>query len=214
MNLTKIKQKLKKNNTQGLALDIDETLSWTVGFWVEQLQREIGNPENLSIQEMVIKYKYVQNVPYWNTSKATNLINDYMHSNDIQEILPLIENSNSAIQKINKKTPISLYITARPESVLEGTRKWLKKHNFPDIPIIARPKNIAFEISKEWKAKTLERLYPEIIGIIDDNPGFVSALSSTYKGIVYLYDNIEHPRTDIHIVPCKTWEDVLKKIIT
>lgn len=214
MNLTTIKQDLKKNNTQGLALDIDETLSWTVGFWVEQLQREIGNPENLSIQEMVIKYKYVQNVPYWNTSKATNLINDYMHSNDIQEILPLIENSNSAIQKINKKTPISLYITARPESVLEGTRKWLKKHNFPDVPIIARPKNIAFEISKEWKAKTLEKLYPEIIGIIDDNPGFVSALSVTYKGTVYLYDNIEHPRTDIHIVPCKTWNDVLKKIIT
>ena len=214
MNLTKIKQDLKKNNTQGLALDIDETLSWTVGFWVEQLQREIGNPENLSIQEMVTKYKYVQNVPYWNTSKATNLINDYMYSNDIQEILPLIENSNSTIQKINKKTPISLYITARPESVLEGTRKWLKKHNFPDVPIIARPKNIAFEISKEWKAKTLEKLYPEIIGIIDDNPGFVSALSSTYKGTVYLYDNIEHPRTDIRIVPCKTWEDVLKKIIT
>ena len=90
MDLAKVKENLKKNNMRGLALDIDETLSWTVGFWVEQLQKEFGNPENLSTQELVTKYRYVQSVPYWQTSKATRLINNYMHSNDIQEILPLM----------------------------------------------------------------------------------------------------------------------------
>ena len=32
------KKKLKEKNKRGLVLDIDETLSWTMGHWVGQMQ--------------------------------------------------------------------------------------------------------------------------------------------------------------------------------
>jgi len=54
----------------GLAVDIDETLSWTIGYWIEEMQNKFGNPENLTIKEMVEKYRYTQNVPYWQHEEA------------------------------------------------------------------------------------------------------------------------------------------------
>jgi hypothetical protein len=41
-------------------LDIDETLSWTIAFWVERMQKLFGNPERLSVKEMAEKYKLAQ----------------------------------------------------------------------------------------------------------------------------------------------------------
>ena len=34
-------------NETGLGVDIDETLSWTVGRWAKEMQKLFGNPENL-----------------------------------------------------------------------------------------------------------------------------------------------------------------------
>ena len=42
----------------GLGVDIDETLSWTVGYWMEEMQKLFGNPESLSVRDMVAKYRY------------------------------------------------------------------------------------------------------------------------------------------------------------
>lgn len=50
--------------TIGLAVDIDETLSWTLKYWVEKMAEKFGNPENLSVLEIIKKYRYSQNVPY------------------------------------------------------------------------------------------------------------------------------------------------------
>lgn len=212
MNLAKLKSVLKENKTRGLALDIDETLSRTTRFWMEQLQKRFGNPENLTPDALMEKYGYAENVPYWQIPEALKLMDLYRHSNEFQETIPLIENSNFVIQKINERMPIAIYITARPSVVEEGTKKWLAKHNFPEAIIITRPKNVSVEKTSEWKTRILENLYPEIIGIIDDQPALVNAFSKDYKGTIYLYNNIEHPRTDIHIVPCKTWDDVFKKV--
>ena len=56
--------------TQGLALDIDETLSSTNRFWIQTLTEKFGNPENLSCEEIVSMYRYTQNVPFWQTDHA------------------------------------------------------------------------------------------------------------------------------------------------
>lgn len=207
-----LKQYLQQKKIRGLALDIDETLSWTVGFWVEKLQQIFGNPENLSVKELVFKYRYTQNVPYWQTEEALKWMKDHRHSDEIQGMLPLIENSNTIVQKINEIIPIVFYVTTRPETVIGGTQKWLKKHNFPDVKIIAKPLNVDTKDGNKWKARVLEELYPEIVGIIDDNPSLVDHLSKDYKGSIYLYDNIDHIRKDINIIPCKTWEDIFTKV--
>ncbi len=58
----------------------------------------------------------------------------------------------------------------------------------------------------------LEYLYPQIVGIVDDNPGLTNFFGKKYKGVVYLYDNVETKRKDINIIPCENWEMVAKKV--
>jgi hypothetical protein len=105
--------------------------------------------------------------------------------------------------------PIVAYLTVRPQLVLTATAKWLKKHNLPEATIIARPDNIPYEQGNIWKAAMLEKLYPQIIGIVDDNPGLVDALSETYPGVVFMYGRVDHPKKRINIIPSKTWQDVV-----
>lgn len=213
MNQTEaLKKQLATNGITGLALDIDETLAWTIGYWVERMQEKFGNPEDLSVPEIIAKYRYTQNVPYWRTDEAIAWMDEHRNSNEIQEMLPLIQGADSAIQDIQKSIPIVAYMTTRPQVVVPGTEIWLKKHGFPSAPIFARPAEVHVTDGNGWKASLLQELYPRVAGIIDDNPSLVSSLSADYKGTVYLYDNAESPRQDIAVVACESW-DKLKNII-
>lgn len=196
---------------KGLAVDIDETLSWTIGYWIEEMQNKFGNPENLTIKEMVEKYRYTQNVPYWQHEEALQWIDEKINSNETQESLPLIEGSSAYLNRINKIIPIVTYITIRPERVLEGTKNWLTKHNFPLAPVICRPNKLAYSNGNEWKAKILEELYPRVLGIIDDNAKLLQFLSPNYKGKVFMYDhndNLGFP----FAVACKDWLTVYNEV--
>lgn len=195
----------------GLAVDIDETLSWTIGYWIEEMQKRFGNPENLTVKEMVEKYRYTQNVPYWQNEEALEWVDEKINCSKTQESLPLIEGSSAYLNRINEIIPIAAYVTIRPERVLEGTKNWLAKHNFPAAPVICRPNGLLHSGGSEWKAKVLEDLYPQIIGIIDDNAKLLQSLSSGYKGKVFLYDhhdNLGFP----FAVACKDWLTVYKEV--
>jgi len=50
----------------------DETLSWTIGYWIEEMQNKFGNPENLTVKEMVEKYRYTQMYLIGSTLKRLN----------------------------------------------------------------------------------------------------------------------------------------------
>lgn len=204
-------ENLPKIEITGLAVDIDETLSYTIGHLVSKLQENFGNPENLSVKEIIEKYRYTQNVPYWQHAEAKEWIDKEIHSNELQENLPLIEDANIYLNKINKIIPIAAYITVRPTSVLDGTRTWLKKHDFPEATIITRPPHVAHTDGNAWKAQLLHHLYPQILGIIDDNAKLVEFLDKNYKGVVFLYD---HHSSDsmLNIIPCPTWLKVFEEI--
>jgi hypothetical protein len=195
----------------GIAVDIDETLSWTIGYWVQEMQKKFGNPENLTVKEMIEKYRYTQNVPYWQHSEALVWVDEKINSNETQENLPLIEGSSEYLNKINKIIPIVAYITIRPERVLAGTKNWLKKHNFPEAPIICRPDDIVHGNGSEWKAKILEKLYPNVLGIIDDNAKLLESLNKDYPGKVFLYDHSSHYDFSFAIA-CKNWSEVYEEI--
>jgi len=195
----------------GIAVDIDETLSWTIGYWVEEMQRKFGNPENLTVKEMVEKYRYSQNVPYWQHEEALKWIDEMINSSEAQESLPLIEGSSAYLTRINEIIPIVAYITARPERVIEGTKNWLTKHNFPLAPVICRPNELEHSSSHEWKAKIIEELYPKVLGIIDDNAKLLQFISSDYKGKIFMYehhDNLGFP----YAVACKDWFTVYEEV--
>ncbi len=200
-----------QNIKKGLMVDIDETLSWTVGFLVEQMQKKFGNPENLSVKEMIEKYRYTQNVPYWQSVEALQWVKEKLHSNELQEELPLIKDANIYLNKIDEVIPVSAYITIRPEVILSGTQKWLDKHNFPKVRIICRPANIDHKDGNKWKAEILEKSYPNIVGIIDDNVKLSEFLSKDYKGVIFLYDH-SIIKSDLNVIPCRNWEKVYEEV--
>lgn len=202
-----------KKISRGLALDIDETLSITGIQIVEKLQERYGNPENLSKYEIMEKYKHTSNVPYWKSVEIREWHHSYIQSDELYENVNLIENSNHIVQKVDTIIPISCYLTARPENTIETTRQWLKKHNFPEREIICRPMHIAYEDGNKWKAAELLKFYPDILGIVDDNPGLIDALPPEYKGTIFLYSHLQYDiTTPINVIPCIDWEAVYDKI--
>jgi len=207
-----LKKSLKLAGVNGLALDVDETLSFTIGYMINELMVCLGNPENLTVEEIIEKYKHTDNIPYWQGEKAEEILENIRNSNEIQGELPLIKNSNSIVNKINKIVPISAYITVRPSTILNGTKLWLQNNNFPKATVITKPDKVLRKEGNQWKAKVLEYLYPEILGIVDDNPDLAKYLSKSYKGTIFLYNNTEIMNKDIRIISCKDWEMVLLNI--
>jgi len=195
----------------GIAVDIDETLSWTVGYWFKEMIKLFGNPEKLSVKKLISKYRYTQNVPYWQTPRALAWIEDLRHSNELQKVLPLIKNANHYLNKINKILPVAVYLTPRPEMIIHGTRAWLSKYHFPKASVICRPLSWKGNHAL-WKAKTLFKLYPKVFGIIDDNPELLKFFGPKYKGTIYLYDNKNIKRKDIKVVCAKNWRSLYNKI--
>ncbi len=198
---------------KGIAVDIDETLSWTLKYWVEKMMDKFGNPENLTVIELIKKYRYSQNVPYWQTPEAEKWMEEHRNANAVQELLPIIEGSPLYLNKINHIIPISMYLTIRPENVRLGTLNWLKKHGFPNAQIVMRPHNIHMKDGNEWKAKILKKYYPKIVGIIDDNPAVLKYLSPDYEGAVFLFDSNTSERQDIDVYPCPSWQHVYDFIL-
>ena len=207
-----LKKRLKFMGVKGLALDIDETLSFTIGYMIEKLMEGLGNPENLTVEEIIKKYRHTDKIPYWQGEKAEEILESIRNSNEIQRELPLIKNADSTVNKINKIVPISAYITVRPKIIIKGTKLWLQKNNFPVAMVITKPDKILRKDGNEWKAKVLEYLYPEVVGIVDDNPDLAKYLSKSYKGTVFLYNNTEVLNKDIRVISCKDWETVLLNI--
>jgi hypothetical protein len=193
----------------GLAVDIDETLSWTIGYWFRELRRLFGNPEGLSVQELITKYRYFQHVPYWQTTEALEWAAQKIYDNDLQKVLPLIKNSNLILNKVNKIIQIKEYLTIRPIKVVEGTGHWLVKHKFPKAKIVARPPEISREDGHRWKAQVLSAGYPKILGIIDDNPVLFDYLPKNYPGVVLLYDMKKFETDRKNVYSCPNWNSVL-----
>jgi len=201
--------KLPKIERSGIALDIDETLSFTIRYWVTEMQKLFGNPEDLSVEDMIAKYRYTQNVPYWQSPEALSWAEHHRNSNDIQTKLPLIPYADIYVNKLHKIVPIVAYISIRPDTVLVGTKQWLLNYPdtypFPKAPIICRPKDIPVEQGTEWKARVLEELYPKVRGIIDDNQSILNFLKKDYHGVIFLFNHTKVINSPIKNIPCKDW---------
>lgn len=208
VDILEIRSEIQATEQPFLAVDIDETLSETLAYYVAGLQQLLGNPEQLSTRQMIEKYKYSVDVPYWDEEKIGPWIEAQRNSNEAQRSMDVIEDSSAFLTEISTIIPI-FYMTARPAGVEEGTRDWLARHNFPAGRIVTRPSHVPFEKTSAWKAEVIADLYPHIIGIIDDNPALPAALPTTYQGTVFFYGRraFTCERTDIHVVPCLTWKE-------
>ena len=209
-----LKNKLKREKIRGLALDIDETLANTYIYWATELFKTYGNPDNFTPEQLYKKYRRIQDYPAWKKKEINEWINLAIHKDELQPQLPLIENSNKIVNKVNKIIPVCAYISARPTQVTAGTKTWLDSHRFPKAPLITSNTFQGLKDSSKWKASVLEYLYPYVQGIVDDNASLVDHLSPDYKGTIFIYNHPSFRATRKNVISCGSWEEVLKQVKT
>jgi hypothetical protein len=216
----KLKKELQTLGARGLALDIDETLADSNSHWFDHMF-QFRPLEGIDKREVIERYKFIEHVPGWGGPDALDRMSKLMHSDEFNATIPLIEDSNSIVNEIHSSIPVVAYITARPQTVRIGTLEWLEKHNFPKASLLMRPSEVG--VSKEdvlqrnmWKAQSLLSLYPEVIGIVDDNLGLAYQLDALkYPGTLYLYG----PQTEVfegnvNVIRCPTWKSVLSAVMS
>lgn len=208
----KLKAELAALGVRGIALDVDDVLADTRGQFAELFVARYGALSGLTMPEAKRRYwwanQWAELLPPELAAEARTWAFKWLHSDAAQYDVPLVENAHAMVQQISAIAPIVAYITARPVQVLPGTRAWLRKHAFPDRPVIARA-SADFPPSDNWKADMLSDLYPEVSAIVDDNIGLIAALPVGYRGTVYLYDCENYDgRSDVRVVVCPTWDDV------
>lgn len=185
-----------------LAVDIDETLAQTNLLWAQHHLEAYGNPEGLSAEDIIKKYRFVKDVPYWQFDTAYEWVGAHINSNEAKLDIPVIEESIGVMQKI----PVVCYLTNRPESTVDGTKRWLRKYGFPDKDIISSVSGL------EWKANKLVEMFPEVTGIMDDNNDLLMHIPHNYNGRIFLYSHFNHTPTGLDVILCPTWADVEKEV--
>jgi len=197
----------------GIAFDIDETLSNTIYALVDEMKEIFGNPENLLTEEIIRKYRYTWDVPFWNQEEAKPWVQTRIREPGFFANLPLMEeHSVDVVNRLSQKVPIVAYITMRPEAVEPGTLEWLSKTGFPDAPVISRPPYVSSEQATDWKAKVLERLHPGVLGIVDDQPLVLESLGPNYSGRFFYYNPSEISDYS-YVIPCRDINDVYEKVM-
>ncbi len=197
----------------GIAIDIDDTLADTRQYYFEKLYKQFGTVDGLSLRDLIEKYTFTENVPAWKTPEVLLWIQEDSTSNQTQQDMPVMAGALDAVTKINTILPVRMYITSRPSVVVEGTKRWLAHHGFPDAEIVTRPYSEVKIHGNSWKADILKVQYPSVSGIIDDNPEIIEALGPEYQGRVYIFSkSSQHLDENQKISYCLTWDDVLSAI--
>lgn len=217
ITVTELLKQLKKNKIYGIALDIDDTLSYSDNHWALQMGKKLQlfkpHEQEAYLSDFRKRAKSAKGITEWNSAYAQKTLQDFIHSHKFHQDIPLIENANHMVNKINEIVPIVAYITARPNSVIKTTQKWLSKHDFVPAPVITRLNNQPHKVRNIWKAKVLTKLYPYVTGIIDDQPKLKLELKSLkYQGQMFLYDNGQNHQEYKNHVHYKTWTQLLKAI--
>jgi len=209
MTVEELKASLTASGRRGVLLDIDETLSATNVAWFQRLEELFGNPEGAPIEALVEKYKLAQYVPFWQGEDALAWMQRQRDSPEAQDGLPLIPGAVDGVSALGRATPIVGYCTVRPESVNPNTIAWLRESGFPELPVVAKPVDVPFADGNKWKASALHHLWPEVTGIVDDNPKVAMFAGKDYPGKLFLFGHADCKPEYDHAIPCSTWEEVV-----
>lgn len=215
LTVSEFQERLVGEKAVGVVIDIDETLSATNVAWFDRLEKLFGiPPEGLTIQALILKYSYAQNVPHWaHQEAALEWMQSQRDSKDAQKGLPLIPGAVEGVKQLANIVPVLGYLTVRPVSVVEPTLEWLRGHSFPKVPVVSKPNDVPFSKGNEWKGQVLKELFAAgaVTGIVDDNPKVSMAAGVDYPGSLFLFGWDSCPPGVEHAIPCQTWQDVVEE---
>lgn len=215
MALTDMFGRIKRKHASrpGLAYDIDCTLADTRAHFFELMWRYFP-VKGTDVQELQRKHYYVEHVPDWQSNPAAlDQIREFRTSNEFQDDIPLLDNSPRYLWQIHLRIPTACYATGRPEVVLPGTERWLARHEFPQAPVLIRPHHEPLQRWVYWKAELLTRLFPEVLGIIEDDPRFPDAAHDVgYQGKIFLVGQERYEGRHQHTVACPSWKEVVQSV--
>jgi hypothetical protein len=182
---------------------------------MQMMMDQFGNPEELSVEEMLQKYRFVEAVPHWHDLPGvTEWIEHHRTSNEFQLKIPLIERADEILKKIDREIePIVAYITARPELIRSSTKQWLDLYQLPPAALIMNPVIGTYQQNHSWKAGVLDYLYPEVTGIVEDNGNIIEYLSESYQGHLYLIGGATCTREGLNVYECADWAAVHQRMV-
>lgn len=195
-----------------IAVDIDETLCDTRRFWFTELSRLFGAPLNLSTDQLIEHFEYTDRVTMWQNPEAKSWLSEARCDSEIhrERLVPVV-GAVQGMLSISEHFDI-VYMTMRPDTIIEATRDWLDSQQFPPGEIVASPAWLFDAERPAWKGRELLARHPGVVGLIDDHPDVVEAISPQYRGKVFLLGQAVAPRTDIDVVPCRDWPAVVQQV--
>lgn len=206
------KSHLISSDISGIVIDIDETLSATNVAWFQRCIDLFGNKDELTLPQLITKYHLAQNNPTWQSEEAKEWMHRQRLSPEAQDDLPLIPGAVEGVTSLSKTTSVVGYLTVRPDTVNANTITWLRQNGFPELPVVAKPESVPFEDGNKWKAEVLHELWPEVTGIVDDNPKLPTFAGPDYPGDIYLFGRGEVESEYEWAIPCETWECVVDTV--
>ena len=195
-----------------IAVDIDETICDTRRFWFSELAQRFGKPIDVTIEQLIQRYEYTDRVEMWQTPGARKWLKDARFDPEIhRSCLEPVRSARESLEYISRQFDV-IYMTMRPDTIVDATREWLQREQFPSGEVLASP---AFLFDRErpgWKGRELCARHPNVVGLIDDHPDVANAIPNSYRGKVFLLGQSVAPRSDIEIVLCEDWNRVVQAV--
>ncbi|HRN86027.1 MAG TPA: hypothetical protein PK863_01740 [Candidatus Dojkabacteria bacterium] len=188
--------------TDGLILDIDDTLAETALTAISIMREKFNHPD--SVWELLTKYEQPGNVPEWQSIEAQEFLLKTMQSEEFLLNLPRVPDSLEVIEKLSIDFPVQFYMTSRFTKLENLTKDWLNKNNFPT-------KNIIFvehtNSDDAWKFKYLIERGDENRIFIDNHLPSFGTNVETYKGkLIWL--NRYNEQTGLKVVSLNSWQSI------
>lgn len=165
--LLAVKERIRTAHCSVL-LDIDETILSPLHRWTEHI-RSFMRLEDLTVQQVKdsggLDGVFCTSPLY---AKFKTLIASMRVSEELHSDLEVVEGAFAGTRKLLEipNFEIAGYLTARSVHVTHVTKIDLQRKGFPLEPIIARPPDVARELTTQWKISVLEELAKDHRGIL------------------------------------------------
>ena len=174
-----------------------------------EVRRAIVEDRDLTIDEMVKKYTFAKDVPYWggNAGIHSRLVEIRTNPEEILQVPP-IASAIESLNRIHERVPVKCYFSTRPQSLWAATSEWLKQNGFPQAELILTPDDVPNREADQWKVDLISKRL-DISGIIDNSNEVVSLFPDDYHGIVFHFGTSVSPANkNYEIISCPEWRHV------